>query len=291
VSSGPGSASDRQARTAQGLLQAMPGIPSVTVNNRPGGAGTVALTALAQHPGDAHFMYAMQTGILVNRILGISPIGHRDLTPLAMLMRENIVVWVKADSPIASAKDLVARLRKDAGSATFGFSGARGNQNHILIAMLSRAAGADPKAIKVVVFSSGSQGVTATLGGHVDVWVGTPATFLPHEGTGMARSIGIGSAERQPAALASIPTFREQGIDAVFSDARGFIGPKGLAPAQVEFWGAAFARMVESDAWKKDLERFAWAPDFKGPAETVKFLDERGELLAKVLAEVGLLKR
>lgn len=54
-SSGPGGASDRQARTVQALLQSMPGIPSVTVNNRPGGGGTVALTVLAQHPADAHY--------------------------------------------------------------------------------------------------------------------------------------------------------------------------------------------------------------------------------------------
>jgi putative tricarboxylic transport membrane protein len=233
----------------------------------------------------------MQTGILVNRILGVSAIGYRELTPLAMLMREHIVVWVRADSPVASARDLVARLRKDPGSIAFGFSGARGNQNHILIAMLARAAGADPKAIKVVVYSSGSLGATATLGGHVEVWVGTPATFLPHEATGAARSLGIGSAERQPGILSGIPTFREQGVDAVFSDARGFIGPSGLAPAQVGFWSAAFARMVESESWKKDLERFAWTADYKGATDAVKFLDERSELLAKVLAEVGLVKR
>lgn len=290
-SSGPGGASDRQARTVQKLLQAMPGIPSVTVNNRPGGGGTVALTVLSQHPGDAHYLYVMQTGILVNRLLGVAAIGYRDLTPLAMLMREHIVAWVKADSPLATGKDLVARLRKDAGSLTFGLSNARGNQNHILIAMLARAAGADPKAVKVVVYSSGQQGVTATLGGHVDVWVGSAATVVPHEASGAARSLGIGAAERQPGVLAGIPTFREQGIDAVFSDARGFIGPKGLALAQVEFWSGAFARMVEDEAWKKELERYAWAPDFKGAAETVRFLDERSELLTKVLNELGLVKR
>lgn len=290
-SSGPGGASDRQARTVQALLQAMPGIPSVTVNNRQGGGGTVALNVLAQHPGDAHFLYVMQTGILVNRIVGVAAIGHRELTPLAMLMREHIVAWVKADSPLATGKDLVVRLRKDPTSLTFGLSNARGNQNHILIAMLARAAGADPRSVKVVVYSSGAQGATATLGGHVDVWVGSAATVVPHEAAGAARSLGIGAVERQPGVLAGIPTFREQGIDAAFSDARGFIGPKGLAPAQVEFWSKAFARMVEDESWKKELERFAWAPDFKDAAETAKFLDERSELLAKVLAELGLVKR
>lgn len=290
-SSGPGGASDRQARTVQALLQGLPGIPSVTVNNRPGGGGAVALTVLAQHPGDAHYLYVMQTGILVNRVLGVSSVGHRELTPLALLMREHIVVWVRTESSIASAKDLLARLRKDPGSVSFGISNARGNQNHILIAMLARAAGVDPKAAKVVVYAAGGQGITAALGGHVDVWVGSAASVVPHANSGAARSLGIGAAERQPGVLAAIPTFREQGIDAVFSDARGFIGPKGLTAPQVEYWSGAFARMVEDDTWKKEMERYAWAPDFRSPADTAKFLDERSELLAKVLAELGLVKR
>src|SRR5688572_6226246 len=113
VSTGAGGASDRQARTVQKLLQQLAGLQSVTVNNRPGGGGALALTTLAQHSGDAHYLYVMQTGILVNRITGVGTIGYQDLTPLAMLMREHINVWVKADSPIKSAQDLVARLKKD----------------------------------------------------------------------------------------------------------------------------------------------------------------------------------
>jgi putative tricarboxylic transport membrane protein len=290
-SSGPGGASDRQARTVQGLLQAMPGIPSLTVNNRPGGGGTVALTVLAQHPADAHYLYVMQTGILVNRIVGVATVGYRDLTPLAMLMREHIIAWVKADSPVASGQDLVARLRKSPTDLSFGLSNTRGNQNHIVIAMLARAAGVDPKAVKVVVYSSGAQGMTATLGGHVDVWVGSAASVLPHLKAGTARVLGIGATERQPGPLAAVPTFREQGIDAVFSDARGFIGPRDLTPAQVDFWGTTCAKMVQDEAWKNDLARFSWEADYRNAAETRKFLDERMELLTRILNELGLVKR
>jgi putative tricarboxylic transport membrane protein len=291
VSTGAGGASDRQARTVQKLLQQLHGLPSVTVNNRPGGGGTVALTTLAQHPGDPHYLYVMQTGILVNRITGVATIGYQDLTPLAMLMREHINVWVKADSPIKSGQDLVARLKKDPTGLSFGFSNARGNQNHIMIAMLARAAGIDPKGVKAVVYQSGGQGVTAALGGHVDVWVGSAATPIPHLKEGTARSLGIGAAERQAGALASVPTFREQGIDAVFWDTRGFIGPRGLTPAQTGYWSGAFERMVQDEAWKQELERYVWAADFKNPAETRKFLDAQSETLAKILAELGLVNR
>jgi putative tricarboxylic transport membrane protein len=291
VSTGAGGASDRQARTVLGLLEKVPGMPSLTVNNKPGGGGAVALAALSQHAGDAHYFYVMQSGLLVNRIIGRSKAGYQDFSPLSMLMREHIIVWVKADSPIASGKDLLARLRKDPAGIAFGLSNALGNQNHIIIAMLARAAGVDPKAVKVVVYSSGGQGVTAALGGHVDVWVGSAATVVPHAKSGAARTIGIGAAERQPGPFAEFPTFREQGIDAVFSDARGFLGTRGITPDQVNFWSDTFGRMVREDAWKKELERFGWEHDYRDAADTKRFLDERSELLTGILGELGLIKR
>jgi putative tricarboxylic transport membrane protein len=291
VSTGAGGASDRQARTVQRLVEKVPGIPSITVANRPGGGGTVALAALSQHSGDAHHLYVMQSGLLVNRIVGRSKFGYQDFSPLSMLMREHIIAWVKSDSPLQSGKDLIASLRKDPRGLTFGLSNALGNQNHILIGMLARAAGVDPKAVKVVVYSSGGQGVTAALGGHVDVWVGSAASAVPHAKSGAARTLGIGAAERQPGPLAEVPTFREQGIEAVFADARGFLGPRDLTLAQVKYWSDAFGRMVREEAWKEELARFGWEHDYRNAAETVRFLEERTQLLTGVLDELGLIRR
>jgi putative tricarboxylic transport membrane protein len=288
VSSGAGGAADRQARELQKLLQALPAIPSVTVNNRPGGGGTVAWTALAQRAGDAHFLATLSTGLLTNQILGVGNIRYQDLTPLNILMREYVVAWVKADSPLASGKDLVARLKKDPAGLTFAFSAARGNQNHIVIGQLARSAGVDPRAVKIVVYTSGGQGMIAALGGHVDVWVGTPGGALPHLQSGAARVLGISATQRQTGILAAVPTFREQGIEATYYAWRGFVAPGGVTPAQVAFWDQAFAQMVKSEVWKNDLERNAWAEDFRPSAETRKHLAEEYEMLAKTLAELGL---
>src|SRR4029453_8995521 len=122
VGSGAGSSSDRQARVVQKHLQAFPGISSVIINNRPGGAGTVAYAYLAQHPGDAHYLITMTTSVLTNQIVGTSQLGYQDITPLNILIREYIAVWVRKESPIATAKDLVALLGKDPAAVSFGFS-------------------------------------------------------------------------------------------------------------------------------------------------------------------------
>lgn len=291
VSSGAGGAADRSARQVQRLLQFAAGIPSITVTNRPGGGGLVAWTALAQHAGDAHYFATLSTALVTNQILGVGQLRYQDLTPLNILMREYVVAWVKADSPFTSMKDVIARLRKDPASVAFAFSAARGNQNHIVIGMIARATGVDPKAAKAVVFASGGQGMTAALGGHVDVWVGTPGGALPHLQSGAARALGISSAQRQPGKLAAVPTFREQGVDAAYYAWRGFVAPGGLNPSQVAFWDQAFARIVRSEDWKRDLDDNGWAEDFRGSADTRKHLESEHELLTRVLADLGMVSR
>ena len=290
VASAAGGSSDRSARVLQKLLQANPAFPSVSVTNRPGGGGTVAWTFLTQHPGDAHYIATFSPTILTNQILGTSRVGIGDLTPLAILLREYIVFAVHPDSPIRTAKDLVARLRKDVTSVSFSFATAIGNHNHVLVGMIVKAAGADARKAKVVIQASGGQATTAMLGGHIDVLVAAPANVIPHLASGRARAIAVSAAQRQGGALASVPTLREQGIDAAFFNWRGFVGPRNLTPAQVAFWDQAFARAVQGEDWKKDLQANAWAEDFMTSAETRRHVEAEYEVMKAMLAELGVVR-
>jgi putative tricarboxylic transport membrane protein len=291
VNSGAGGAADRQARLIQKMLQTLPGMPSITVVNRGGGGGVVALTFMTQHPGDAHYLSNLSTAIVTNNVVGTTKLSYRDVTPLNIVMREYITATVRADSSIANAKDLVARLKKDPSSVAFAFATARGNQNHIVIGMIARAAGVDPKALKTVVFPSGAAGLTAVLGGHVDILVGTPGTALTQADSGKARIIALSAPTRQTGRLAAVPTFREQGVDAVYYAWRGFLAPKDITPAQVAFWEQAFQKITQIDTWKQDLERNGWAEDLRNSVDTRKHLEEEHELLGRMLVDLGVIQR
>ena len=291
VASSAGGSSDRTARVTQKLLQANPVFPSVSVTNRGGGGGTMAWTFLTQHPGDAHYIATFSTSMLTNNLLGVSKLSYQDFTPLSILLREYIVLAVRAESPIASAKELLERLRKDPASVSFAYSSSRGNHNHVMIGIIAKAAGADPKKTRSVIYNSGGEALAAMLGGHIDVFVGAPANPLPLMETGKVRAIGMTAAQRQPGRAASVPTFREQGVDAVFFSWRGFVAPKGLSPAQIAFWDQAFARAVQADEWKKDAERNAWAEDLMTSAETRRHLDYENDVMAKMLVDMGVIAR
>lgn len=288
VSSGAGGAADREARELQKHLQALPGMPAIAVNNRPGGGGTIAWSSLNQQTGDAHSIATMNVALLTNHIVGASPLSYRDLTPLAILMHEYVAVWTHAASSIKSARDLVARLKANPASVSFGLSPALGNQNHIVIGMLARAAGVSPKQLKIVVFSSGGNGITAALGGHVDAWVGTLGGAIPLALSGRVNFMGVSAERRQPGKALALPTFREQGVDAVYAAYRGSVGPGGLSAAQRAYWDATFAQIVSTPQWKETALEHAWDPYYKNSAETRKYLDQQYERLKAILAELGV---
>ncbi len=291
VNSGAGGAGDRGVRVPQRILQILPGMPSVAVINKPGGGGNLAYTYLAQHEKDAHYLCNLSTGLLTNEIVGVSKLSYRDLTPLNILMREYIAVWTHAASPLTSARDVITRLKKDPSTLSFGFATAPGNQNHIVIGMLAKAAGIDPKSVKTVIFASGGAGMTAALGGHVDVWVGTTGGALQHMRASRARVLGVSALQRQEGGLENVPTLKEQGIDAEYYAWRGFVAPRGITAAQIAFWDQAFARISKSDEWKKELADNGWADGFLGAADIRKRLDGEFTLLTAMLGELGLVTR
>jgi len=291
VASGAGGSSDRTARVVQRLLQSNPAFPSISVTNRQGGGGTVAWTYLAQQPGDPHYIATFSPTMVTNQLLGVAKLRYTDFTPLSIILREYVLVSVNADSPIISAKALLEYIRKDPTALSFAFAAAPGNHNHVVIGMIFKAAGADPKQSKVVIQKSGGVGATSVMGGHIDVLVGAPANVLPHIQAGKMRAIGLSAPQRQPGSAAELPTLKEQGIDAVFYSWRGFLGAKDLTPAQIAFWDAAFAQALQAQDWKQDLAKNAWAEDLKNAAETRKHLDSEQELIARMLGELGLLKR
>jgi putative tricarboxylic transport membrane protein len=291
VGSSPGGAPDVMARLVQRIFQNGGLVPSSTVVNKPGAANTIGWAYLNQHAGDGHYIATYSPTLLGNRIMGTTQLNYQDFTPLNILAREFVVLSVRAESSISSLKDLTARLKKDPQSVSFAFATARGNHNHVVMSMYLKSIGVDPKVAKAVIYSGGGEATTAFLGGHIDVYVASPRSMVPLQKEGKARVLGVSSPQRQPGALAELATFKEQGVDAVFFTWRGFMGPKGLKPAEIAYWDAVFDKLAQSDEWKKDTESQFWNADYLLSAETRKHLDRENDVMKAILTDLGLAKQ
>jgi putative tricarboxylic transport membrane protein len=286
----PGGGIDRTARTIQKIIQdkRLLEVP-LNVVNKPGGGGTIAQTYMNQRAGDAHYFELTATSLLTNQITGRTPAGHRDYTPVVMLFDEYLGFAVNAESPIRDGKQLLDALKAPE-SVPIGIATSAGNTNHIGAALLARAAGADPRKLKVVVFSSGGESMTAVLGGHVGLVVTPAANLIGNMQSGKLRVLGVSAPKRLVGALASVPTWGEQGVDAVVANWRPVIGPKGWTAAQTAYWEDVFAKMVDTDEWRSEVARSGGVPHFMRSRELGAYFESEYARFKAILTEVGLAK-
>lgn len=292
VPAGPGAALDTAARQIKELVDRGQLIPTtLVVTNKPGGAGMVAMGALQARPGDAHTLVTLTHSSINNKLVGEVALGYEDFTPIAILFDEFITVAVRADSPIRSGRDLVEALRKDPAALSVGVATAIGNHIHAAIAKPLKAAGVDIGRMTVVPYKSSADSMNNLLGGHLDVVSASAINVVPLMKAGKIRVIAVAAAERLGGDLASVPTWREQGVDAVYSSSQGLLGAKGLGAAQIRYWETVLRRVTDTPEWAAFLAKNHWKPRFLGHADAVKYLEAEAASARVLLGDLGLLKR
>lgn len=287
----PGCGPDIAARTIQKIWQdyRIVTAPAVVVN-KAGGGGAVAYSYIHQKPGDGHAIVLSGAGAVVNSIMGRG-VGYRDITPLAMMAAEYVGIAVRADSPFQSGRQLLDVLKKDPQAVAFGISNSLGNANHQAIALALKLEGLPPGKARNVVFQSGANSIAALLGGHVQAVPASIGLWVSPVKAGQVRLVAVSAPRRLGGEFAQVPTWREQGVDAVVSVWRMITAPPALTPAQTAFWHDALKRTTESPEWKRDLEVNYQSDEFLAGAELDRALDGLYAQLKPLLTELELAKK
>jgi putative tricarboxylic transport membrane protein len=291
VGSSPGGSFDITARGMQKIFQDTKLVEQpITVVNRPGGNNAVSWVYLNTHPGDGHYLALVFPTLITNKLMGSNPITITDVTPIAHLYSDYIAFAVRPDSPLKTAKDIVAALRKSPQSVAMGLT-AVGTAHQITAAQLAKAAGVDAKALKFVVFKGAGDAKTAVLGGHIDVVIAAPASFAADLQAGRLHVPFVSSPKRMTGALAPVPTLKEQGLNITVTNWRGMVGPRGLGKGEVAYWENVFSRLSQNEDWKKMIEKYGWENEYMGSVQFRKFLEEEREELSRALTALGLVKQ
>ena len=291
VPGGAGGGQDRTARIMQRIMQEGLVPTTVTVVNRPGGGSNLAYIHLNQFAGDGHYLASATATLLTNYILGTSPLNYTHFTPVSVLYGEYIGFAVRADGPFRTGRDIIERMKSAPDAVSFAFGTSAGNANHIGIALALKAAGIDATRMKAVIFKASIEATSALMGGHVDV-VATPmSTYLPVLDTGKIRIVAIAAPQRVGGKFANVPTWKEQGYNAVMPSFRMFIGAKGLDARQLRYWDGVFAKLAASDEWKKELAANEWQSSYMNSADSLKYLDSQAQSYRNILTELGLAKK
>jgi len=252
----PGGGWDQTARTMQEALQSDGISSSVQVTNVPGAGGTIGLAQFVnQESGNPNALivggYVMVGAILTNA----SPVTLADVTPIARLTGEAVVIVVPASSELKTVDDLVAKLKENPGGVSWA-GGSAGGADHITAGLVAKTVGVDPTLINYIAYSGGGEALAAVLGAQVTVGISGYSEFASQIASGDLRLLAVSSDERIPGVDA--PTLREAGVDMALQNWRMVAAAPNITAEQKATITADIEKMVNSDAWKKALESRGW---------------------------------
>ncbi len=285
----PGGGVDQFGRTVARVLNDEKIVnKSIQVVNKPGAGGASGMAEMVKRKGDPYVLLGIATHAVVTPLMLGTPHSYKNLTPIAKIFSEYVLVVVRAESPVKSLKDVEATLRKDAGKVRFG-GASIGSSDHITLAKFARAVGADPSKMTYVAYSGGESNA-AILGGHVDVGVGG-LDLIDLVTAGKMRVLAISSSTRLGGDFKPIPTFIEQGYDVTHSTWRGVFGPPEMPAAVVQYWREALSKMVQTNAWKAELTKNQWVGTFESSDAFLASLNKDHEVYSVLLKQLGLVKK
>lgn len=285
---GAGGGWDGTSRSLQQVMTATGAAKSVQVVNVPGAGGTVGLAQFVNiAKGDGNQLMMMGVTMVGAVLTNKSQVTLDQVTPIARLTQDALVVVVPANSPHKTIKDLAAALKADTSKVVWA-GGSAGGADHILAALIARAAGGDASKVNYVPFSGGGEALAEMLGGRVTAGVSGYNEFESQIKAGKLRALALSSGKRM--AGVDVPTLKEQGMDVEFVNWRGVVAGPGITPSQKTALQAAVTKAVKSEDWTKVLKARGWE-DFHADADAFAgFLKADQVRVRDVLTSVGLVK-
>src|SRR5690606_23124944 len=103
---------------------------SVVIENRPGGAGSIAIEALARGPRDGHTIVISSDSSFYQPLLNpsLSYRAEKDLRPITILTNQPIVIAVHPAPGWKSIADLLKAAKARPDEIAYGLSSATGTQ-------------------------------------------------------------------------------------------------------------------------------------------------------------------
>ncbi|MFL5133691.1 MAG: Bug family tripartite tricarboxylate transporter substrate binding protein [Microvirga sp.] len=285
---GPGGGWDSAARSIQQVLTQTGLAKSVQVINVTGAGGTVGLAQFVnQAKGDPSQLMVngitMVGAILTNK----APVTLDQVTPIARLTGDPLVIVVPANSPIKSVKELADAVKADPAKVTWA-GGSAGGADHILAALFAKAAGSDPSKVNYIAFSGGGEALAAMLGGRVTAGISGYGEFESQIKAGKLRALALSSGKRL--AGADVPTLKEQGMDVEVVNWRAIMGAPGITADERKALTDMIEKMTKAKEWAEILKQRGWEDFYLAGEPFTAFLKEEQNRVGEVLRSVGLVK-
>jgi tripartite-type tricarboxylate transporter receptor subunit TctC len=287
LSQPPGSGPDNVARLLGDRLARALGQP-IVIENKPGGQNIIGAQAAARSPADGYSLYFATTAALVTNKYLFKSMPYdpeKDFVPVAFIAKSPFAVVVKAESPITSMQDLIARSRAEPGKVSLANEGPRTFGGIIARVINART----QMQANLVGYASVGVAVQNIIGGHADAAVADVASTAALVRQGRLRYLAVTAAKRVagweqvPALSELLPGFEMVGWFAV-------VAPVGTPAAAIQRMNKEINTLLgDADVAQRMATIGPIAESMGAPEQTGAFLTLEHQRWSRAAQEIGLL--
>jgi tripartite-type tricarboxylate transporter receptor subunit TctC len=242
ITSTPGSASDAITRFLGMEVTKALGQPLVVVS-KASAAGTIGAEFVRRAAPDGHTIFlggntTMAANLYLVKNLAYDPL--KDFEPVTLVTINPLVLVVRADLPIKSVADLVARAKAKPGQMNYGIGNSGGR---VAAQLLKSGAGMEAQDIS---FNGASQAILELVAGRLDFMFTDPMVADPFIKQGKVRALAVTSSVRLPT-MGELPTMVEAGVPNYdYVSFLGYYVPRGTPRSVIDTLNGAFVKAIDS---------------------------------------------
>ena len=288
----PGGAGGGWDGTARGTGQALTDaglIGTASYENMSGGGGGVAIGYMIENAASLDdTLMVNSTPIIIRSLTGVFPYNFSDLTLVAGTIGDYAALVVPASSDIMDMAGLLAAYQADPQGTAIGGGSVPGGMDHLVAALVMKAAGEDPTGVNYIPYDAGGTAMAGLLSGEIAALSTGFSEAVALADAGEVRIIGVTSPERVDA-YADAPTMMEQGIDAEFVNWRGFFGAPGMDADKLAAYQDALTKMYDTPEWEAVRSANGWVNIYNNGDDFRTFLEGQEKEIGDLMKELGFL--
>jgi tripartite-type tricarboxylate transporter receptor subunit TctC len=279
----PGDSLDLTGRAIASELAKVLKIPVIPVN-KTGGAGTVGADFVAKGKKDGYTTLYVNSNIIYTYATNPENVPYnpfQDLEPLCLAASVPLLIAVQADSPWKTLQELVDYIKQNPGKVR-GSSTGVGSVGHFGYEVIRAETGAE---IIMVPYKGASPGLTALLGGHVEVAIPSFSLVIPQLKAGKVRTI---LTSKKIPEFPNIPTLTQLGYKHDMSSVWfGFFLPTGVPDSVKKVLNSGLEKSIKSGDVVNAFQNIGALEDYKPAAEFKKMMIEEYGMVKELFKTAG----
>ncbi len=280
----PGGAVDAAGRVVGTHLARALG-RTLVVENKPGADGAIATTTVINSPADgATLLFGTNTAIVGVPTLRKNPPYDplRDLTPVSLVGRIGVYLFVRNDLPIQSLNELVSLARAEPGKLAAGSAHSTGRLALAQLEMLTKT------SLNHVPYKGDAALMPDLVGGRLDLSISSPIPGLELAKAGKVRLLTTLLEARNPA-FPNVPTMVEAGLPEYSMMAWGALfAPPNTPKELIERIAAATRDVLAQPEVREALDRAHFVPRGSTPDELRSFVAEQTDAWRTAVQAAGI---